>query len=175
VPTVHDQLLELQKLGRDGFLKQSTVPVLIELPPGPAQSHDDFLTRPLDGPLLRATVEATSAPAPRPRRLPDEAVVHFIRKRPKAAFQDRIGVGRTGNNDIVLPYAGVSKYHAYFTRSPEGWTLSDAGSRNGTFAGRDRLEPSEARPLDDEHLVRIGPHAFLFLTPPALVAFLEAR
>ena len=63
-----------------------------------------------------------------------------------------------------------------FTRSLEGeWCLSDAGSRNGTFAGRDRLAQAEGRPIADETVIRIGPHALLFLTPPALVTFLESR
>ena len=162
-------------MGRDSFLKQADVPVLVELPAGPEGSHEEFLTRPLSGPLMRATVEASSVPPPRQKQVADDAVVHVVRKRPNAAFQERVGIGRTANNDIVLPYPGVSKYHAYLTRTKEGWALNDASSRNGTFAGADRVAPGEPRDLDDEELIRVGPHALLFLTPPAWVAFLEAR
>jgi len=55
-----------------------------------------------------------------------------------------ITVGRTRNNDIVLPDESVSKFHAFFREAdateppapadgPRRMLLQDAGSRNGTL------------------------------------------
>jgi pSer/pThr/pTyr-binding forkhead associated (FHA) protein len=48
-------------------------------------------------------------------------------------------VGRTANNDIVLPLPSISKFHAYFRLQPDRVELNDAGSSNGTFIGALRL------------------------------------
>src|SRR5687768_7649908 len=132
VLTVQQHKEELRKRGRDAFLKDA-VPVLVEIPPravvGKGEERE-LLTKPLEGPLLRGTVEADGASfATRTRKVADAATVHEVRKRPMAAFTERVGVGRTANNDVVLSFAGVSKYHAYFTKVAEGWSLNDAGSR----------------------------------------------
>ena len=44
-----------------------------------------------------------------------------------------VTLGRAVNNDIVLLYEDVSKCHAFFVNKPDGWTIMDAGSTNGTF------------------------------------------
>src|SRR5262245_34033534 len=51
-----------------------------------------------------------------------------------------ITVGRTPGNDLVLPSQEVSKIHAFFQSEGDRWELSDAGSRNGTWVGKDKLE-----------------------------------
>jgi hypothetical protein len=169
------QVAELVKLGRDEYLRRADAPVLIALPARIAGEQDDLLSRPLSGPLMRATLDAAGALAV-PRRVDDDADVHWVRKRPNATFLERVGIGRTANNDIVLPFAGVSKYHAYFTRGDDGaWHVSDAGSHNGTFVGSERIAEAQGRPVEDDEVVRFGPYAFLFLTPLALTAFLERR
>jgi pSer/pThr/pTyr-binding forkhead associated (FHA) protein len=51
-----------------------------------------------------------------------------------------ITVGRTENNDLVIPDEQVSKFHAFFRLVGDRVELTDAGSRNGTFVGSRRLE-----------------------------------
>ena len=46
--------------------------------------------------------------------------------------KDRVTIGRMADNDLVLPDHTVSRNHAEFQRTPEGWMLRDLGSRNGT-------------------------------------------
>jgi hypothetical protein len=55
-------------------------------------------------------------------------------------FPSMITVGRTENNDLVIPDEQVSKFHAFFRLVGDRIELSDAGSRNGTFVGGRRLE-----------------------------------
>jgi FHA domain-containing protein len=58
----------------------------------------------------------------------------------QSTFPSMITVGRTENNDLVVPDEQVSKFHAFFRLVTERVELSDAGSRNGTFVSGRRLE-----------------------------------
>ena len=58
----------------------------------------------------------------------------------QSTFPSMITVGRTDNNDLVVPDEQVSKFHAFFRLVGDRVELSDAGSRNGTFVGSRRLE-----------------------------------
>lgn len=170
--TVADHASQLRELGTEGYLFRVSVPVLVELPVRATGANADFLTRRLDGPLGRETVEASDAIAARPRVAPD-AAVHLVRKRPNAPFPERIGIGRAGT-DIVLAYPLVSKYHAFLRQDDDRWFLCDAGSRNGTFFEDVRLERGQSVPLTDECMVRIGAYGFFFYTPRGFVTFLGA-
>ncbi len=57
----------------------------------------------------------------------------------QTTFPSMITVGRTDNNDLVVPDEQVSKFHAFFRTVADRVELSDAGSRNGTFVGTRRL------------------------------------
>jgi pSer/pThr/pTyr-binding forkhead associated (FHA) protein len=56
-------------------------------------------------------------------------------------FPNMITVGRTANNDLVVSDVSVSKVHAFFTQTPHGLELADAGSKNGTWVGSEELPP----------------------------------
>jgi hypothetical protein len=56
-------------------------------------------------------------------------------------FPSMITVGRTPNNDITLPSSQISKFHAYFRVIGDRLEMADAGSRNGTWVGVQRLQP----------------------------------
>lgn len=79
---------------------------------------------------------ATSAPADRGAR----PLVLPLRKI-QPTFPSMITVGRTDNNDLVVPDEQISKFHAFFRLVDDRVELSDAGSRNGTFVGSRKLEP----------------------------------
>merc|ERR1711904_155493 len=42
-------------------------------------------------------------------------------------------VGRHTSNTLVIPEAGISRYHCEIQRSPEGFAIRDLGSTTGTF------------------------------------------
>jgi hypothetical protein len=71
-----------------------------------------------------------------------------LRKRPKNPFAHMVTVGRAENNDIVLPFGTVSKFHGYFLLESEGWSFVDAGSTNGTRVDVLRLKAKEPRRLE---------------------------
>ncbi|MBL4844317.1 MAG: FHA domain-containing protein [Planctomycetes bacterium] len=85
---------------------------------------------------------------------------------------DRITLGRTGNNDLVIPSSDISKIHGFFSESESGMSYTDAHSSYGS-----KVDGQEARPgvpilLKSGaklELASIKAHYFL---PPELYAYL---
>lgn len=72
-------------------------------------------------------------------------------------FPSMITVGRTTNNDITLPSPQISKFHAYFRLTAGRLELADAGSRNGTWVGVQRLAPKAPPvPVKSGDRIRFG-------------------
>jgi DNA-binding NtrC family response regulator len=63
-------------------------------------------------------------------------------------------IGSMAGNTIVLPVRGVSRRHALLTLDPDGLTLEDMGSRNGTLVKGVRIQRTRLRAGDE---VRMGP------------------
>ena len=64
-------------------------------------------------------------------------------------LSDRITIGRTDENDIVLKSHGVSKRHATIERNGEGFVLIDNDSANGVYVGGKRIKRHTLRFWDD--------------------------
>jgi hypothetical protein len=79
-----------------------------------------------------------------------------LAKKPGASFADRITIGRTSNNDVVIADASVSRLHAYVRRDGNAWLIADAGSKNGSWLRGSALEPRRERPLPSRALVKLG-------------------
>ena len=69
---------------------------------------------------------------------------------PLPAHADLVTVGRST----------VSRHHATFRRGAEGWSISDAGSLNGTYVNRTRVDDRRLAGGDE---VQIGRFRFVFL------------
>ncbi len=57
-------------------------------------------------------------------------------------------LGAASDNDLVLPWPGVSRHHARLEATAEGVLLEDLGSKNGLWVGGRRLERVELKPGD---------------------------
>ena len=73
---------------------------------------------------------------------------------------DVVDVGRSPESRIFLDDVTVSRHHATLTRNAEGWTLTDAGSLNGSYVNRNRISGATALRSGDE--VQIGKYRFTF-------------
>ena len=87
------------------------------------------IMRPVD--VSKAKTAGTSERGGRPLVLPLRKV--------QSTFPSMITIGRTENNDLVVSDEQVSKFHAFFRIVGDRVELSDAGSRNGTFVGSQKL------------------------------------
>jgi len=94
-------------------------------------------------------------------RLPGEPArmehmeLYPLAKKPGASFPERITIGRTGNNDVVVADPSVSRLHAYVRRGA-GWVVADAGSKNGSWLDDAALEPRREAPLAPGAVLRLG-------------------
>lgn len=57
-------------------------------------------------------------------------------------------VGRLPNCSLILSDENVSRTHATIQRVPGGWTLTDAGSTNGTTVNGTRVSEAQLQPGD---------------------------
>lgn len=68
--------------------------------------------------------------------------------------EDRITIGRRGDNHLVLDYDNISRQHLCIERRDEQYIASDMGSSNGTYLNDQRLQAPAT--LNDGDCLRIG-------------------
>jgi len=89
-----------------------------------------------------------------------------------------VALGRTANNNVVIPDISVSRFHA-FAKEVEGGSLAiqDAGSTNGTVVNSDSVPSQGHGPpieLKTGDSVRLGQVEFSYLDARSLLDFLRA-
>ncbi|MDO9455812.1 FHA domain-containing protein [Nocardioides sp.] len=72
---------------------------------------------------------------------------------------DVVQAGRHPDSEIFLDDVTVSRQHAVFHRDGDTFTVSDAGSLNGTYVNRDRIEKVHLKDSDE---VQIGKYRLVF-------------
>jgi pSer/pThr/pTyr-binding forkhead associated (FHA) protein len=77
-----------------------------------------------------------------------------------ALEQDHVSIGRGPECEIFLDDVTVSRKHAVVSRGPDGFTIDDEGSLNGTYVNRRRVETAK---LEDGDEVQIGKYKMSFL------------
>lgn len=87
-----------------------------------------------------------------------EATLHILMRDGSVVERDlnadETKIGKAPQNDIILPDASVSSSHAMISLADGVFTLSDLGSRNGTFVNDVRIHDS--RKLNHGDLIRMG-------------------
>ncbi len=73
---------------------------------------------------------------------------------------DRVELGRSPDAPVFLDDVTVSRSHAMLVRDDVGYTIEDAGSLNGTYVNRRRVEKAK---LEDGDEVQIGKYRLTFL------------
>jgi len=72
---------------------------------------------------------------------------------------DRLSIGRRPDADIFLDDVTVSRRHAEFRRTSEGYQVADVGSLNGTYVNRDRIDEVALQGGDE---VQIGKYRLVY-------------
>lgn len=102
--------------------------------------------------------------------------VFALQKSSRDSSPDKILVGRTETNDIVVPHLTVSKHHAYFKPAGESgaWVLVDMESTNGTALNSQPVKEKESRPLRDGDGIDFGEMRFTFYSASAFFDLLRS-
>ncbi len=106
-----------------------------------------------------------------------EPLAVIVEKTKDNAFQRRVTIGRTNNNDIVLDDTSVSRFHAWMQQDEATgqWQLFDAGSRNGTMAAGKKLPAKAAVVLTVGIKVKIGSVELTFYSADGFLKLLKQR
>ena len=98
----------------------------------------------------------------------------MLEKSPRNPYPDRIFIGRTPTNDIIVPHHSVSKSHAYFECLPgHQWFLTDNGSRNGTTVRGEPVPPNQRISVTGESTIVFGYYPVVLIDSAALYALLR--
>jgi hypothetical protein len=150
----------LLQLGKDEFLAAAAPAALVRYRSGKAGEDGGSATLTLDQEDPDEPVETVEETLPHGRefmlREDADVEVYPLAKKPGASFPDRITIGRTPNNDIVIVDHSVSRFHAYVRFDGAAWVLADAGSKNGSWLERSSLEARKERKLASKAVLRIG-------------------
>jgi hypothetical protein len=73
--------------------------------------------------------------------------------------KETVQVGRTGDNDIVLPDPNVSRVHARLNRRGDSFFVIDLGSTNGVWVNEHRVSETE---LTANDVIRLGSTRLVF-------------
>lgn len=113
----------------------------------PPQSSPDVLAN------SNMTVPKEDPKVPKP-----EATLHILMRDGSVVERDlnadETKIGKAPQNDIILPDASVSSSHAMISLADGNFTISDLGSRNGTFVNDARV--NDSRKLAHGDLIRMG-------------------
>jgi pSer/pThr/pTyr-binding forkhead associated (FHA) protein len=101
--------------------------------------------------------------------LPSGSALLVVQRGPSAGSRflldtDVVTAGRHPDSEIFLDDVTVSRRHAEFRRGPNGFTVRDVGSLNGTYVNRDRIDEVVLQGGDE---VQIGKFRLVFFASHA--------
>ena len=96
--------------------------------------------------------------------LPSGSALLVVQRGPSAGSRflldtDVVSAGRHPDSEIFLDDVTVSRRHAEFRRTGEGYSVADVGSLNGTYVNRDRIDGVELQGGDE---VQIGKYRLVY-------------
>jgi pSer/pThr/pTyr-binding forkhead associated (FHA) protein len=96
--------------------------------------------------------------------LPAGSALLVVQRGPSAGSRflldtDVVSAGRHPDSEIFLDDVTVSRRHAEFRRTGDGFTVADVGSLNGTYVNRDRIDEVALQGGDE---VQIGKYRLVY-------------
>ncbi len=135
------------------------------LPSRPAAPIDSTATIQMGGEKVETSDRALSAvDAAAVDALPVGHALLVVQKGPGSGSRflldvNEVSAGRHPDSGIFLDDVTVSRRHAVFRRDGDGFTVEDAGSLNGTYVNRDRIEKVQLKDSDE---VQVGKYRLVF-------------
>jgi pSer/pThr/pTyr-binding forkhead associated (FHA) protein len=137
-------------------------------PAAPAVAGDSTATINITGAAERAEISSdrqlNPVDAAAVDALPVGSALLVVQRGPGAGSRflldkDVTTAGRHADSEIFLDDVTVSRRHATFTREGNTFTVADAGSLNGTYVNRDRIDTVVLKDTDE---VQIGKYRLVF-------------
>jgi pSer/pThr/pTyr-binding forkhead associated (FHA) protein len=125
--------------------------------------------QPLEEQTLAIQVEPEDEEGPSLEELgPDQALL-VVKGGPTAGStvlldKDITRLGRSPDSDVFLNDITVSRRHAEVSREGSNFVIKDAGSLNGTYVNRERVDVAQLASGDE---LQIGKFKIVFYTAPA--------
>ncbi|HET6562325.1 MAG TPA: FHA domain-containing protein [Marmoricola sp.] len=146
--------------------------VTVEPPAVPAEHQDPTATMTFRAPAKSEQAEErplNDADAAAVDALPSGSALLVVQRGPSAGSRflldtDVVTAGRHPDSEIFLDDVTVSRRHAEFRRGPDGFTVRDVGSLNGTYVNRDRIDAVVLQGGDE---VQIGKFRLVFFASHA--------
>ena len=96
--------------------------------------------------------------------LPPGSALLVVRRGPNSGSRflldsDTTTAGRHPSSDIFLDDVTVSRRHAEFLRTDEGFSVRDVGSLNGTYVNRERIDETALASGDE---VQVGKYRLVY-------------
>jgi hypothetical protein len=170
-----------QESGRADFIEFVQNPVLVgsALKPGnisPSDQHEDDSGSNsntykagktqivnLDDQMSKRSGPGTSLPY---------AIYPLMKRTDADSPENRITIGRTKDNDMIMKDMAISKSHAAIRISRGAFYIEDCGSTNGTRLNGQRVQDKPLK-LHDKDIVALGNYEFTFLAPASLYDLLS--
>jgi hypothetical protein len=94
-----------------------------------------------------------------------ESRLFRILKKGDSSFPNKITVGRSQNNDLVLEHSSISKFHGFFTINELNFNyeLTDVNSMNGTKVNGKPLTAMMREEIQNGDVLTFGDLTFIFL------------
>jgi hypothetical protein len=161
---VDEFLKELRRDGDAAFLARYAEPVLV-------------VTRAVSEGKPSDSAETTLLADTSGWRMPQPTLVDrvFLLSRGAFAKPGPLTLGRTDAADITIDDTSVSKRHCVFEPTPEGMSLTDLGSTNGTSVNGAALTPNEPCLLEGGDMIDLGSFVIEFHTADTFSLFLLGR
>jgi pSer/pThr/pTyr-binding forkhead associated (FHA) protein len=101
--------------------------------------------------------------------LPPGSALLVVQRGPSAGSRflldtETVAAGRHPDSEIFLDDVTVSRRHAEFRRTEDGYSVADVGSLNGTYVNRDRIDEVALQGGDE---VQIGKYRLVYFASHA--------
>ncbi len=98
--------------------------------------------------------------------LPSGSALLIVQRGPSAGSRflldtNEVSAGRHPDSEIFLDDVTVSRRHAVFRRTSDGYLVADVGSLNGTYVNRDRIDEVLLSNSDE---VQIGKYRLVYFS-----------
>ncbi len=114
-------------------------------PPDSSDSTSTVTLTPVDSDTSGDGSELSSEDVAALDGLPSGSALLVVQRGPSAGSRflldtAEVSAGRHPDSDIFLDDVTVSRRHAVFRRTADGFVVADVGSLNGTYVNRDRID-----------------------------------